>query len=54
MEKREIVCGICGYDIEDVNSPCPYCGAEPNHFVPKDTVDVEMLKKAYKEGAATY
>ena len=54
MENKEIVCGICGYDIENVSAPCPYCGATPDHFVDKSTVDAELLKKIYKEGGATY
>lgn len=53
MQER-YVCGICGYEIIDLNSPCPYCGAEPNHFVKADEVDVELIKKIYQEGGATY
>ena len=52
MAEKEIVCGICGYDIKDVKSPCPYCGAMPEHFVDKSTADVEMIKRIYKEGGA--
>jgi hypothetical protein len=54
MPEKEIVCGICGYDISDTDAPCPYCGATPDHFVEKSKVDAELLKKIYKDGGATY
>lgn len=47
--QEKYVCGICGYEIVDLNSPCPYCGAEPNHFVRADEVDVELIKKSIKK-----
>jgi len=53
MEEK-YVCGICGYEISNLNLPCPYCGAEPNHFVKASEVDAELLKKIYEEGGATY
>ncbi len=51
---KPMVCGICGEDITDPEEACPYCGAEPNHFVEKGTVDQELLRKIYDEGGATY
>ncbi len=51
---KEIVCGICGEIIEDPESNCPFCGAEPNHFVDAAGVDRELLRKIYLEGGATY
>jgi hypothetical protein len=51
---KEIVCGICGEIITDPDSNCPYCGAEPNHFVDGSTVDRAFLRKIYDEGGATY
>jgi len=51
---KEIVCGICGEIITDPDSNCPYCGAEPNHFVDGSTVDRKLLRKIYDEGGATY
>ena len=51
---QELVCGICGETITDPEGNCPYCGAEPNHFVPADTVDRELIRKIYEEGGAEY
>jgi len=51
---KELVCGICGEIITNPSSPCPYCGAEPNHFIPAEGVDRELLRKLYQEGKATY
>lgn len=51
---KEVVCGICGEVIEVTDAPCPYCGAEPSHFVDRDSVDVELLRRLYQEGFATY
>jgi hypothetical protein len=51
---EEIVCGICGEIISDPESNCPFCGAEPNHFVDAGSVDRELLRKIYLEGGATY
>jgi len=50
----ELVCGICGEIIEDPGSNCPFCGAEPNHFMDAAGVDRELLRKIYLEGGATY
>lgn len=51
---KELVCGICGEIIVNPDQNCPYCGAEPNHFVDADSVDRELLRKIYDEGGATY
>jgi len=51
---KEIVCGICGEIIVDPEQNCPYCGAEPNHFVDGETVDRAFLRKLYDQGGATY
>lgn len=51
---QELVCGICGEIISDPNSNCPYCGAEPNHFVESVSVDRVLLRKIYDSGGATY
>ncbi len=51
---KDVVCGICGEIITNPSSPCPYCGAEPNHFIPAEGVDRELLRKLYQEGKATY
>ncbi|HNY65475.1 MAG TPA: hypothetical protein PKM41_08535 [Deltaproteobacteria bacterium] len=51
---KELVCGICGEIITDPDNNCPYCGAEPNHYVEADTVDRELLRKIYLEGGAEY
>ena len=51
---KEIVCGICGEIITDPDTNCPYCGAEPTHFVDGSTVDRGLLRKIYDEGGATY
>jgi len=53
-DMKEIVCGICGEVITDPEQNCPYCGAEPVHFVDGDTVDRQLLRKIYDEGGATY
>lgn len=51
---KELVCGICGEVITAPDENCPYCGAEPNHFVDGEGVDKELLRKIYDEGGATY
>jgi rRNA maturation endonuclease Nob1 len=51
---RELVCGICGEIIKNPDENCPYCGAEPNHFVDASTVDRKLLREIYDQGGATY
>jgi len=43
----ELVCGMCDETIGDQNSNCPYCGAEPSHFVYSASVDRALLCKIY-------
>jgi hypothetical protein len=47
---KDLVCGVCGEIISNPSSPCPYCGAEPNHFIPAEGVDRELLRKLCREG----